>query len=350
MNQRTQKILRNYIFGWFLAGLVWALLRNIGVPGNLITGLSFAQRVGIFVSIWLIQGSLYGILFVLVDKYIFGRIPYIRLLLAVLVFQLMVAIVIGVLIFHLMTNMGIPNFPPTLSDLFALPTFPVGLVYTVIVNFLIGLFIQIDMMLGRGIMFNFIRGKYYQPLQDQCILMFLDLKGSTTLAEQLGHIKYSLLIQDCFRDLAVVHEFQADIYQYVGDEAVLVWKAQRGIKEMNCIRAFFAFMDRIQEQSAYYLEKYQAVPEFKAGANLGQVTIAEVGELKREIAFHGDTINTAARVQDQCNELNSKLLITEDLLQALELKDVQAEPKGKILLRGKLGVTNIYAVERVKEV
>ena len=30
----------------------------------------------------------------------------------------------------------------------------------------------------------------------------IDLKSSTQAAEQLGHKKYSLLIQDCFRDLS----------------------------------------------------------------------------------------------------------------------------------------------------
>ena len=33
------------------------------------------------------------------------------------------------------------------------------------------------------------------------ILMFLDLKDSTKIAEELGHIEYSKFIQDCFIDL-----------------------------------------------------------------------------------------------------------------------------------------------------
>jgi len=36
--------------------------------------------------------------------------------------------------------------------------------------------------------------------------------------------------------------------------------------------------------------------------HLSIITAVEVGEIKREIAYHGDTINTAARTQRMCNQ------------------------------------------------
>ena len=66
--------------------------------------------------------------------------------------------------------------------------------------------------------------------------MFLDLKSSTTHAEQLGHIKYSQLIQDCFYELTeVVTRREAQIYQYVGDEIVLTWPYEKGIKNKSSV-------------------------------------------------------------------------------------------------------------------
>ena len=43
-------------------------------------------------------------------------------------------------------------------------------------------------------------------------------------------------------------------------------------------------------------KKYRMVPEFKAGVNSGHVTVAEVGELKKEPAYQGDVLITAARI------------------------------------------------------
>ena len=42
----------------------------------------------------------------------------------------------------------------------------------------------------------------------------------------------------------------------------------------------------------------------------GVVTATEIGDIKREIAFHGDVLNTAARLEKKCNECNEKLIVT----------------------------------------
>ena len=43
------------------------------------------------------------------------------------------------------------------------------------------------------------------------------------------------------------------------------------------------------------------------------VTVVEVGDIKREIVYHRDKLNTAARIQEICNEFDSNLLISYDL-------------------------------------
>ena len=177
--------------------------------------------------------------------------------------------------------------------------------------------------------------------------MFLDMKSSTTIAERLGHIKYSQLVQDCFRDINVVLPFRAEIYQYVGDEVVLTWEKQRGLVNANCIMAYFAFADKLKEKEEHYNSKYGLVPEFKAGINLGNITIAEVGEVKREIAYHGDTINTAARLQNECNRLALSYWFLKNLLKQLQVEPlIKAVLKGQVQLRGKHESINIYSIEK----
>ena len=113
--------------------------------------------------------------------------------------------------------------------------------YMLTVDFLLVLLRQINLMLGEKNLRKFLMGKFYQPREEERIFMFLDLRSSTTIAEKLGHEKYSRLMQDCFNDLGVVIENDAEIYQYVGDEAVLTWSMEGGLKDQNCIRAFFTF-------------------------------------------------------------------------------------------------------------
>jgi len=88
------------------------------------------------------------------------------------------------------------------------------------------------------------------------------------------------------------------------------------------------------------------VPEFKAGVNFGLVTVAEVGEIKREIAFHGDVLNTAARIQWLCNLLGSRFLISQNFKNILtDLNSFSINYNGNIQLRGKKSDINLYSAE-----
>ena len=82
---------------------------------------------------------------------------------------------------------------------------------------------------------------------------------------------------------------------------------------------YFAFKGRIDDKTGYYQETYGLVPEFKAGVNIGIATVTEVGDIKREIAYHGDVLNTAARIQGVCNQYGKKLLISEHLAERIKL-------------------------------
>ena len=180
------------------------------------------------------------------------------------------------------------------------------------------------------------------------IFMFLDLKSSTETAETLGHFKYSRMLQDCFRDLSIVDKYNAQIYQYVGDEAVLTWDIKKGLKDNNCVQTFFAFKRELLQRKSHYLDAYGMIPEFKAGLHLGKIVTAEVGELKREIAHHGDTINTAARIQEKCAILGRELLISENAKNSMApLNSLKYHDEGEIRLKGKVNEVRIYSVYQI---
>jgi adenylate cyclase len=207
---------------------------------------------------------------------------------------------------------------------------------------------QMITQVGGRVLLNLILGKYRHPKQEDRIFMFLDLQSSTTIAEQLGHAKFSRLLQECFHDLtdsAIKHE--VEIYLYVGDEAVLTWKAREGIRNSNCINAFYDFQATLQRKSDYYDKKYGIVPEFKAGVNAGSVTVAEIGVIKKHIAYHGDVLNTAARMEGKCNEYGKKILASESLRELLPDDQTLAfELMGNIPLRGKEQSVDVYSVEK----
>jgi len=207
--------------------------------------------------------------------------------------------------------------------------------------------LQLSRKFGPGNLFKMLIGKYYKPREEQRIFLFLDLRNSTGIAEHLGHQNYSRFLQNCFHDITeIVIKYKAEVYQYVGDEVVLTWIIKDGLESLNCIKAYFAFEYKLKNKKEFYEKQFNTFPEFKGGMDMGLVTVAEIGDLKRDIAYHGDVLNTASRIQHQCNKLNKKLLISKNLeSQIHQLNGFNKEFIGEIQLRGKEHTTEVFSLE-----
>jgi len=199
---------------------------------------------------------------------------------------------------------------------------------------------------------SFLTGKYHKPVIEDRTFLFLDLKASTTHAEKLGHLVYSQMIKDCIHDInRLLNHYKAEVYQYVGDEIVLTWKTEVALSSLNFIGIFYAFENRLNSKAKHYLKKYNVIPEFKAGANSGKVAATEIGVINRNLAFHGDVLNTAARIENLCNKLGKKLLISGHLMHQIghaHSKDYEFEPIGTKKLKGKHDRIEIFAVVKKK--
>ncbi len=208
--------------------------------------------------------------------------------------------------------------------------------------------IQINKKFGPGELYNLLSGKYYHPRQEQLVVLFIDMKNSTSIAELMGNKKYSDFLKECIHEITpVLIKYQARVYQYVGDEIVLYWKLKDGNAILNCVETFFAFKEQLASRGSYFLKKFGSVPEFKAGMDAGTVTITEIGDLKREIAFHGDVLNTAARLEKKCNEFGSWLLITENVVDNAEPSEkIHFDFKSDLPLRGKQKKLRFYAASK----
>ena len=221
-------------------------------------------------------------------------------------------------------------------------------IYTLLLYVLLTFYMQINLLLGDGVLWKFMLGKYRKPTREDRIFMFLDIKSSTTIAEKLGLEKYYSLLNDFFHEISdPVRKTNAEIYQYVGDEVVITWKTKDGVANSNCLRIFFEIRDNVYKNRDYYQNKYGDIPYFKAGIHFGKVISAQIGDIKREIIYNGDVLNTSARIQEQCNVFNCELLISGLLLNQLDIKnEFLAEKLDTIRLRGKESSTELYSLKQ----
>jgi adenylate cyclase len=221
---------------------------------------------------------------------------------------------------------------------------PIVYVLTVVVTSLLRQLLQ---GMSRQRLRELLNGRYQQPEAENRIFLFVDLKDSTHLAETLGNDRYSRLVRDFFRDVSpAIAAARGDVYQYVGDEVVVTWPSATGLKFASCLHCFFDMQRAIAERHEAYQRAYGVVPSFKAGAHGGQVTTVLVGTQHRELVYHGDVLNTTARIQAQCNALGSRFLVSAELRRQLgEQPEFQFTALGGQTLRGKASAMELFDVQ-----
>ena len=208
---------------------------------------------------------------------------------------------------------------------------------------------EMGRLLGFSTLKNLLTGRYAQPRREQKVFLLIDMKDSTGHAERLGPVRFHELLNDFFRDIAdAALECDAEIHKYVGDEAILTWPAGPATADGECLACSFIARDFIAGNGERYRTKFGIVPEFRATLHCGEIVAGEIGDLRREIAYVGDTLNVAARLLDTAKTLHLDVLVSADLLKSTTVPpDLVAEPLPTLTIRGRSAPLEIFALSRV---
>ncbi len=205
--------------------------------------------------------------------------------------------------------------------------------------------IEVNEKYSRGVFINIMMGRYLQPREENRIIMFLDLKDSTPIAEKLGHREYFKFIRDFIFYISygmIPHDGR--IYQYVGDEIVVWWPATPK-NARKAVAALISARKELNKHGESFRRNYGVLPEYKAGLHAGIVTVGQVGIIKKDLVMSGDAINTAARIRSACTDLNQKYLMSKELVSLLDLAHWQARSLGEVDLKGKNQTMELFTLE-----
>ena len=264
------------IFVWVVAYLLYYYFRHAGIDEMAFVEIVGDEERGKYLLIYAGAGFCFGLLYAFTDflfeKRFFARMSYGRLLLIkILLYTAMMKVLFIVIILILRWNER--TWDLVMGGM-TLDTYWVGLTFALIVGATFTFVRQMSQKFGAGVLWDLVRGQYRTPREEERVFMFLDLQSSTTIADQLGHVKFSQLIQDCFVDMTEgIRENGGTVYQYVGDEVVLSWPKKKGIEDGAAIRCFFAIRDYLASRKEHYETTYGVQPFFKAGIHVGWVTV-----------------------------------------------------------------------------
>lgn len=302
--------------------------------GISISTVTIGGLVGFFISLFCALGN-----FSILPR--FAHLPFTAYLLIKTFY--FTAVTLAVLAARFLLAGDLPKPAGETAKIFVLAT-----LITLVISLAANLLFMFRRILGQKTLFNLLTGRYHRPTEEERIFMFLDIASSTTIAERIGHVKFHTFLNEFFNDITEsILSAKGEIYKYVGDEVIISWRVADCKNSGRCVRLYFDIVDTIMGHRGKYLQKFGFLPSCRAGMHRGMVTVGEMGDIKREIAFLGDTVNTAARIQEACKEHDRDLLISSALLNMLALAGTfRIESLGEISLRGKEKSIELFSVVR----
>lgn len=283
-----------------------------------------SQRKLRFLAAILSTGALGGIIFVLVHV---GFVPL----------QLLVGIIYGVLIsgaigtFELLASSGplrdwLGSLPFTVSlavrsafyaaviipvQYFDLGVLIAGLtpdpnqdtwapiIFSGVFAIVLNLLFAITNIIGPRAFLHLVTGRYHKPVEESRFVLFVDIAGSTTLAERLGGLGIHRFLDQTFRSLTgPIIDCRGEVLNYVGDEIIVTWSEASGAVDCRPLRCFLAMRDTLQKLRSRFEKEFGVAPRIRGSLHFGPVIVGEIGDIKRAIVFNGDVMNTAARLEE----------------------------------------------------
>jgi adenylate cyclase len=228
------------------------------------------------------------------------------------------------------------------------PVTRADIAFSLVLSLGYNLYFGVDALLGSGVLFAFIAGRYHRPRIEERALLFIDMRSSTAIAERLGEARFLDFLNAFIVDLSLaIAEAGGEIHKYVGDEIIATWRLAPGPNDAGCVRACFSALDRLAARGADYQREFGLGADFRAGLHCGPVAVGELGYLKKEIALIGNAMNTASRIQQACRETGCRVLASAALLERLAAlpPGVRRRALGALPLRGKIQAIELYALE-----
>ena len=227
-------------------------------------------------------------------------------------------------------------------------SFPLGLsvVVAALVTLLLVLLRQAGQLVGERTFRMIVRGRYRRPRAEERFFLFIDIVGSTPVAEKLGALSVHRYLNRIFQETSdPVDDHGGEVYQYVGDEIVVTWLVPEGRKGAKPLACFFAIEAALAAAAPEFEREFGTVPKLRAALHAGEVVTGEAGGSRRAIVFHGDVMNATSRIENLTRTLGHPFLVSEDARARMEGTGLyEFTDLGPQALRGREAPLRVYSV------
>jgi class 3 adenylate cyclase/hemoglobin-like flavoprotein len=151
-------------------------------------------------------------------------------------------------------------------------------------------------------------------------IMFMDLKGFTTLSEKALAYDVVHLLNSYYREVgdAILHN-RGWIDKYIGDGIMALFGLQGGNPEDFCLAAARAALEgiaRVRMLNQVTKKQFGVELSLRVGIHYGVAVVGEMGHpMHMQQTAIGDAVNIAQRLESTAKDVGADLLVSSDLLE-----------------------------------
>jgi adenylate cyclase len=326
--ERNLRTLMVIVVGGACAGLVFNVPQGRSPLVGLGYGISMSATLGA-VEVFVLGGTLRGWL---------GQFSFS----AELAIRSAVYAVIIVLLQWLQPGEVIAGLPSEVNT----AEFRNGVVYSAAVSVLFNLVFAITNLIGARSFLNFITGRYHTPVEENRFVLFVDIAGSTGLAERLGGVVIHRFLDRTFRLLTdPVVDYRGEVLNYIGDEVIVTWPEGAGAIDSRPLRCFAAMRDALARAASQFEREFGAVPKIRGSLHFGPVIVGEIGDVKPAIVFNGDVMNTAARLEELSRNVDGGFLASRAAMERFNsVPPFAVRDLGRLEIRGRADGIDVVGI------
>ncbi len=337
LERRLRRLAGIVAFG-LIAGIVFSVAQGYGTASSLVVGISYGVLVSASVGgieLFVLEGPMRGWL---------SGLTFVKSLMVRSAIYAAVIITIQVL------ELGerIAGLPLEMSSQLFWSSFA----YSAVLSVLMNLGLAISNIIGPRAFLNFVIGRYHSPVAENRFVLFVDIAGSTGLAEQLGGVGIHRFLDRTFRLLTIaVEDYRGEVLSYVGDEVIVTWPERGGAIDCRPLCCFIAMRDELARASGPFEREFGAVPRIRGSLHFGPVIIGEIGDVKRAIVFNGDVMNTAARLEELSRNVDGGFLASRAAMQRFgSALPFAVRDLGRLPIRGRADGIDVVGIDAVPAV
>jgi adenylate cyclase len=313
-------------------GVIFVFARGFTSPAGIAAGIVYGLMIALplaSISLFLLQGPMRGWL---------GSLSFTADL--VVRSAIYAAVIVPIQFFQLGGRIAGTPLDPSQKNVWIATGYSVALL--VLANLVFG----IANIIGPRAFRNFITGRYHSPIEENRFVLFVDIAGSTGLAERLGGVGIHRFLDRTFRLLTVaVVDYRGEVLGYVGDEVIVTWPERGGAVDCRPLRCFMAMRDELARASSQLEREFGAAPRIRGSLHFGPVIVGEIGDIKRAIVFNGDVMNTAARLEELSRNVEGGFLASRAAIERFgPAPPFAVHDLGRLPIRGRADGIDVFGI------